>query len=340
MTLTMFGGIVQLLLLTTGGWASSICSTRGVSSCQKCLSVSPLCAWCSQEGFAKGAARCDLRSSLEENGCHPDHIEFPVSKTNILDARPLSDKGSGADSKEITQITPQRIELHLRPDDSKIFTLQVRQVEDYPVDIYYLMDLSYSMRDDLEKIQTLGTNLTEKMRSVTSNLHIGFGAFVDKPMSPYMYISPPEVIENPCLEISSTCLPTFGYKHVLALTDEVQRFNEEVKKQRVSRNRDAPEGGFDAVMQATVCDEKIGWRNESSHLLVFTTDARTHIALDGRMAGIVHPNDGMCHLGSDNHYSASTTLDYPSIGLMTEKLSEKNINLVFAVTETVLDLYK
>lgn len=46
----------------------------------------------------------------------------------------------------------------------------------------------------------------------------------------------------------------FGYKHVLTLTDQVTRFNEEVKKQSVSRNRDGPEGGFDAIMQATVCD--------------------------------------------------------------------------------------
>lgn len=46
----------------------------------------------------------------------------------------------------------------------------------------------------------------------------------------------------------------FGYKHVLSLTDEVTRFNEEVQKQKVSRNRDAPEGGFDAIIQATVCD--------------------------------------------------------------------------------------
>lgn len=46
----------------------------------------------------------------------------------------------------------------------------------------------------------------------------------------------------------------FGYKHVLSLTDEVTRFNEEVQKQNVSRNRDAPEGGFDAIIQATVCD--------------------------------------------------------------------------------------
>ncbi|XP_078293641.1 integrin beta-3-like [Panthera onca] len=32
--------------------------------------------------------------------------------------------------------------------------------------------------------------------------------------------------------------------------------------------------------------------------------------------------------------------DYPSLGLMTEKLSQKNINLIFAVTENVVSLYQ
>lgn len=50
------------------------------------------------------------------------------------------------------------------------------------------------------------------------------------------------------------CQPQFGYRHVLSLTDEVSRFTEEVKKQKVSRNRDAPEGGFDAIIQAAVCN--------------------------------------------------------------------------------------
>ncbi|XP_019714363.1 integrin beta-3-like, partial [Hippocampus comes] len=79
-------------------------------------------------------------------------------------------------------------------------------------------------------------------------------------------------------------------------------------------------------MQAVVCKDKIGWRPDASHLLVFTTDAKTHIALDGRFAGIVQPNDGQCHLDSDNVYNKSTLLDYPSLALLTEKMSENNIN--------------
>lgn len=49
------------------------------------------------------------------------------------------------------------------------------------------------------------------------------------------------------------CVPTFGFRHIVSLTDKVDRFNEEVQKQMVSRNRDAPEGGFDAILQAAVC---------------------------------------------------------------------------------------
>lgn len=83
-------------------------------------------------------------------------------------------------------------------DDAKRFTVKVRQVEDYPVDLYYLMDLSYSMNDDLYRLRTLGKGLAEAMNRTTGNLRMGFGAFVDKPISPYMYTSPKEAVRNPC----------------------------------------------------------------------------------------------------------------------------------------------
>lgn len=57
----------------------------------------------------------------------------------------------------------------------------------------------------------------------------------------------------PRYKLFPNCVPTFGFRHILPLTDKVDRFNEEVQKQMVSRNRDAPEGGFDAILQAAVC---------------------------------------------------------------------------------------
>ncbi|KAM9784077.1 integrin beta-3-like isoform X2 [Syngnathus typhle] len=321
---------------------SNVCTSRGVTTCQQCLTVDPSCAWCSQESFGMGGSgvfRCDLKQNLLDGGCSKASLESPTSTLTVLENKALSDKASGA-AETVTQIQPQKIHMVLRPGDSKKFTVSVKQVEDYPVDLYYLMDLSYSMKDDLARLRTLGNELAQTMGKTTSNLRMGFGAFVDKTVSPYMYLAPPEAIENPCHMIHTECQAQFGFKHVLSLTEKVARFTEEVVKQQVSRNIDAPEGGFDAIMQAVVCKEQIGWRPDASHLLVFTTDAKTHIALDGRMAGIVQPNDGKCHLDSHNVYNKSTILDYPSLALLTEKMSENNINLIFAVTKYVVPLYK
>ncbi|XP_040918003.1 integrin beta-3-like [Toxotes jaculatrix] len=342
---TFLGRLVILFLFlssTSKVFGSNICTSRGVATCQQCLAVHPSCAWCSQEAFGKGgssAPRCDLKQNLLDGGCSATSLEFPSSSLTIQKDAPLSSKASGT-ADDVTQIKPQKLRMVLRPGDAQRFTVSVKQVEDYPVDLYYLMDLSFSMKDDLARLRTLGNELAATMGKTTSNLRMGFGAFVDKTTSPYMYTYPPEAVSNPCFGISEKCQAQFGFKHVLPLTEKVERFTEEVEKQQVSRNRDAPEGGFDAVMQAVVCKEKIGWRPDASHLLVFTTDAKTHIALDGRIAGIVQPNDGQCHLDIDNIYNKSTVLDYPSLALMTEKMSENNINLIFAVTNYVVPLYK
>jgi len=74
----------------------------------------------------------------------------------------------------------------------------VKQVSDYPVDLYYLMDMTNTMKDDLQKLYALGNDLASALRVVTSNLQMGFGAFVDKTLSPYMYMYSEEVIKNPC----------------------------------------------------------------------------------------------------------------------------------------------
>lgn len=41
-------------------------------------------------------------------------------------------------------------------------------------------------------------------------------------------------------------------------------------------------------------------------LLVFVSDADSHFGMDSKMAGIVIPNDGQCHLDGNNEYSMST----------------------------------
>lgn len=64
------------------------------------------------------------------------------------------------------------------------------QAEDYPVDLYYLMDLSKSMEDDKDKLSSLGNLLSESMQNITSNFRLGFGSFVDKVVMPYVSTTP------------------------------------------------------------------------------------------------------------------------------------------------------
>lgn len=64
---------------------------------------------------------------------------------------------------------------------------------------------------------------------------------------------------------------------------------------------------------AVPCEQtEIGWRKEAYHLLVFATDDVPHLALDGRLGGLVEPHDGQCHLNDRSEYSASTEMVRPA----------------------------
>ncbi|KAH0621752.1 hypothetical protein JD844_023371 [Phrynosoma platyrhinos] len=218
-----------------------------------------------------------------------------------------------------------------------VFNLTFRRGEDYEIDLYYLMDLSYSMEDDLAIVKKLGGDLLQALRSMTKYARIGFGAFVDKTVLPFVNTHP-EKLQNPCPNKDAKCQPPFAFRHVLSLTDDVQRFQEEVGKQDISGNLDVPEGGLDAMMQAAVCGNKIGWKN-STRLLVYATDAGFHFAGDGKLGAILKPYDGKCYL-EENMYKKSNEFDYPSVGQLIQKLKENNIQPIFAVTSEVVETYK
>ncbi|XP_076159868.1 integrin beta-6 [Alosa pseudoharengus] len=332
--LVFLGFILQYCHRTVEG----TCSVGSAVTCDRCLQLGPQCAWCTQENFTESfsvSERCDTADALQQKGCLSSFVEFPVSSMEVQ----LNDSLGKADDANFTQIAPQRISVKLRPDSSITLQIKVQQTEDYPVDLYYLMDLSASMYDDLKMIKNLGSTLSKAMAKLTSKFRLGFGSFVEKPVLPFIKITKEE-LENPCWGIYQTCLPVFGYRHVLSLTSSTQRFSEIVSKQQVSANIDLPECGFDAIMQATVCGDKIGWRNDSMRLLVFVSDDDSHFGMDSKMAGIVLPNDGQCHLDSNNEYSMAAQLEYPTLGQLIEKVVENNILLIFAVTDKVKQNYE
>uniref|UniRef100_A0A8C4N6P3 Integrin beta n=1 Tax=Eptatretus burgeri TaxID=7764 RepID=A0A8C4N6P3_EPTBU len=315
------------------------CTSRGAGTCKECLVLSPKCAWCSQHDFSSIGnlkSRCNLPENLLQKGCSKMHIEAPTNRLTVTENRKIS-QARKSDLASVVQLAPQRLSLQLRPGIPETFQVEVALLEGYPVDLYYLMDLSASMFDDLAKIKTLGTTLADSMLKLTRNFRIGFGTFVEKPLSPFV-ITLPEFMKNPCSGYKD-CRPTFCFQHVLPLTPKASQFNAHVEEQNVSGNIDSPESGFDAMLQVAVCKDKIGWRSEAMHLLVYVTDADSHFALDGKMAGLVIPHDGQCHLNEQNMYDMDTRMDYPSLGMVIEKLTENNIQLIFAVTKKWMGHY-
>lgn len=92
-------------------------------------------------------------------------------------------------------------------------------------------------------------------------------------------------------------------------------------------------------MQAIVCHDEIGWRNQSRRLIVFSTDAGYHYAGDGKLGGVVKPNDGECHM-ANHSYTHSVIQDYPSVAHINAKVKQTAINLIFAVTSGTINVYK
>ncbi|XP_030378014.1 integrin beta-PS isoform X2 [Scaptodrosophila lebanonensis] len=242
---------------------------------------------------------------------------------------------AAAAAGEIVQIKPQRVNLKLRINQIHNLHVSYSQAEDYPVDLYYLMDLSKSMEDDKEKLSALGDKLSETMKRITSNFRLGFGSFVDKVLMPYVSTIPKN-LEEPCPK----CDAPYGYRNVMALSTDTYRFSNEVKEAAVSGNLDAPEGGFDAIMQAIACRQQVGWREQARRLLVFSTDAGFHYAGDGKLGGVIAPNDGECHLNSQGMYTHSIIQDYPSISQINQKVKQNAINIIFAVTQSQHSIYQ
>ncbi|KAJ0070541.1 hypothetical protein NL108_015522, partial [Boleophthalmus pectinirostris] len=312
-----------------------------INSCSDCIRAGPSCAWCQQLNFTKTgeqeAVRCDTEAKLRSRGCNAEDVITVSNRQTVTKNEPLSQNFNQKD-KEPVQLQPQAIQLTLRPGLPEKFPVKFKRVEGYPVDLYYLMDLSFSMNDDLQNVKKLGTQLFSALQGITQYGRIGFGAFVDKPVLPFTNTNP-QKLEKPCDDVLAQCQAAFGYRHVLSLTSEKDRFTAEVDKQHISGNLDSPEGSLDAMMQATVCREEIGWRNSSTRLLVLTTDAGFHMAGDGKLAGILEPNDERCHL-HDNLYTSTSRTDYPSVGQLALQLEKQNIQPIFAVTSNVYNIYK
>ncbi|KAK4473007.1 hypothetical protein MN116_004203 [Schistosoma mekongi] len=349
-TLRVIFYFVWVLFLVDSYNAQKEPSCSRAKNCNECMGIRPVCSWCSADEFddtKEGPGfRCAPSSVLLARGCPKDSIE-DVESAVLDDGAHLEQ----ASASEDIQLTPRSQSVKIRPGGTMIVNFTFQSISDYPVDLYFLTDLSYTMIDDLETVSRLTNDIVLTMRTVTKKLQMGFGAFVDKPVFPFV-VPTPEYLRNPCLNVGTKnlhCDPPFLYKHILSLTDNFEEFREKTKVARPSGNLDSPEGGMDALLQVARCSEIIGWRAGARKIVLFASDGGFHLAGDGRIAGLVRPPPTTCQLTyqADRFNSSlkylgwhnSDQTDYPSVGEIAQVLTEADISVIFAVDSKLHSLY-
>lgn len=191
-----------------------------------------------------------------------------------------------------------------------------------------MLDSSKTLATIRDSIAELGIKLEGAIEQLTDNFRLGFGTFVDKMTMPFTNTEPSR-LKEPC----PGCVPTYGFKNRLSFNvKSTAEFSMTVNNTRYSGNVDAIEGGLDALVQVMVCKKLINWRDGAVHLIVLTTDNGFHIAGDGKLAGIIKPNDGMCHMDRETgEYLSSLDMDYPSIAQINEIAIRENMSIIFAL---------
>ncbi|BFZ01848.1 hypothetical protein BsWGS_04887 [Bradybaena similaris] len=325
------------LLLVTVFLAECQAQCIGIT-CGECISSSYSCSWCRQTNFTE--SRCQPKSTLLRMGCEAKYIENPESNMYNVEDEEVRD-GDGPNTNAV-QIQPQRVRIVTRPRKEYRIPMTFRAANNFPVDLYFLFDNSKSMEPQIKNLAKLANDIGISIGSISSNYLMGYGVFQDKVIMPFTETAPLK-LTNPCYDKynpKSICAPPFEFRHLLNMTRNITAFKEQVDKTEVTGNVDYPEGSFDAILQAIKCQSEVGWRSVGRKLLIFASNDRFHLAGDGRLAGIVIPNDGHCHLDAAGKYTKELVQDYPSVAQLADIVEHNEVHIIFAVTHDQHPLYK
>lgn len=226
-TLTITAPLIFQLSVTY----AQVCTRH--TKCSDCIQAGPECVWCSDTD-----KNLTTRCTTSQNTATCDNPENTLGSITIV---------SNDDFNGTIQVKPQHVRMQLRRYESKTFQLSVKPAPNFPLDLYYLMDLSYSMNDDLENLKSLSSQIAQRVRNISINSKLGFGSFVDKPAAPFIHTGE-DRLNDPCLR---GCKPAYSFHHSLRLTEDISTFQSQVNAQIISGNLDIPEGGLDALLQVS-----------------------------------------------------------------------------------------
>ena len=158
---------------------------------------------------------------------------------------------------ENNQVSVSTVHMKLRVGQPQTFTVSVRAADNFPLDLYMLMDMSGSFRNDLITVKNIAPDIVSAVGNLTSRFQVGFGTFVDKVTAPYNSLTALRLgftaNGQPSACSGSPCSRPVSYEHVVNLTNSTDMFKQFVQDLVSSTTSDDPEGTLDAMMQAVVC---------------------------------------------------------------------------------------
>ncbi|CAH0563820.1 unnamed protein product [Brassicogethes aeneus] len=303
---------------------SQDCTDLGVKkSCNKnencldCMKEHECCNWCLYGQFNTGFS-CD---TLTDSCNGTITLNSPTQITDHSNET-FSQEYEG---DETNQIVPKKFNLTLRINKPLNISFYYKPVQKYPLNLYYLVDISYTMKDHIEDLKKLGDDLKEL--NFTNDYQVGLGSFMDKPLMPF-YRTGLNYENNPCYRSEAgSCAKGYLFKHVLNFTDKMQDFTTEVHKLYTSANLDDVDGASSALMQILNCQDEFKWRGASRKQILIATSSLMHWAGDGLLSGSVKSHPMKC-LSEEN--LTSSIYDYPSLGDIISELKDHKTNLIIA----------
>ena len=155
-------------------------SCRVFTECDECISSTLACAWCDHRPFylTPNGIRplCDKPEALLAANCPTDKIVNPKSTPPVPEGH-------------TPQLSPTKYSMQLRTQTVLNVSIKVTPQEDFPLDLYILMDISNSMSVFLQLAQNAAGELLQTVTNLTSDSRLGFGTFVEKRISPFVNLA-------------------------------------------------------------------------------------------------------------------------------------------------------
>ncbi|CAI8001608.1 Integrin beta-6 [Geodia barretti] len=301
-------------ILSTLLWSSGNaidCELR--QTCSDCITIDLTCGWCADEGV-----RLDSRCRL--NGMHTDcgNVFAPASEIVVPQEPPPA-----------TAISPETYNVSLRNTDTLSLPIDVTTVRNIPLDLYILFDVSQSMDEEISAIQGASAEIIARLQNITDDVQVGVGSYVDKATLPFSRRNLTQ--ESGCIKPGGPC---YNFRHYGRMTNSREELSERFSRIETGSNIDAPEAGLDAMAQAVICNESVGWRDSAVKMILTFTDDAFKFSGEGRQGGILTPFETVCGLTNStetNSYTMYSGLrnDYTSPGQLLSFLESSNIIPVF-----------